>query len=247
MGLPATSCEGVPAGQHLARRAAQDTGRPWVSAGAGHGRPSRRVPRDAIPIAQRLDNGFVQPVLCAPPRRSASRLCMERLAAASPRTKRSAFCDAGRRNTPHWRGLRQTSSITYRAFPIRRKRGRRFSGGRKCVRRSPCGSEVSSTLRPDGGRGYEWLKCDSYEVLEPAADAQPMAVAASTSQSTSQSVWLGSIDRGKLLIPLNRRDVREAEGARLESVCRGNSTVGSNPTLSANFIQQVLVNKVLTV
>ena len=24
------------------------------------------------------------------------------------------------------------------------------------------------------------------------------------------------------------------EGARLESVCRGNSTVGSNPTLSAN-------------
>ena len=72
------------------------------------------------------------------------------------------------------------------------------------------------------------------EVLEPAADAQPMAVAASTSQSTSQSVWLGSIDRGKLLIPLNRRDVREAEGARLESVCRGNSTVGSNPTLSAN-------------
>ena len=26
------------------------------------------------------------------------------------------------------------------------------------------------------------------------------------------------------------------EGARLESVCRGNSTVGSNPTLSANHI-----------
>jgi hypothetical protein len=32
-----------------------------------------------------------------------------------------------------------------------------------------------------------------------------------------------------------RRDVRVVEGARLESVCRGNSTVGSNPTLSANF------------
>src|SRR6476659_7768522 len=31
-----------------------------------------------------------------------------------------------------------------------------------------------------------------------------------------------------------RRDVRVVEGARLESVCRGNSTVGSNPTLSAN-------------
>ena len=30
-----------------------------------------------------------------------------------------------------------------------------------------------------------------------------------------------------------RRDGRVAEGARLESVCRGNSTVGSNPTLSA--------------
>jgi hypothetical protein len=26
------------------------------------------------------------------------------------------------------------------------------------------------------------------------------------------------------------------EGARLESVCRGNSTVGSNPTLSANVL-----------
>ena len=32
---------------------------------------------------------------------------------------------------------------------------------------------------------------------------------------------------------LSRRDVRVVEGARLESVCRGNSTVGSNPTLSA--------------
>jgi hypothetical protein len=31
---------------------------------------------------------------------------------------------------------------------------------------------------------------------------------------------------------LKRRDVRVVEGARLESVCRGNSTVGSNPTLS---------------
>ena len=39
----------------------------------------------------------------------------------------------------------------------------------------------------------------------------------------------------KLLIPLSRRDVRVVEGARLESVCRGNSTVGSNPTLSASL------------
>ena len=54
----------------------------------------------------------------------------------------------------------------------------------------------------------------------------------------------GSPPSGKLLIPLERpavserqrlerRDVRVAEGARLESVCRGNSTEGSNPSLSA--------------
>src|SRR3954469_6363606 len=34
---------------------------------------------------------------------------------------------------------------------------------------------------------------------------------------------------------LKRRDVRVVEGARLESVCRGNSTEGSNPSLSAKF------------
>ena len=38
----------------------------------------------------------------------------------------------------------------------------------------------------------------------------------------------------KPLIPKTRRDVRVVEGARLESVCRGNSTEGSNPSLSAN-------------
>src|SRR5437870_6141234 len=36
------------------------------------------------------------------------------------------------------------------------------------------------------------------------------------------------------LIP-KRRDVRVVEGARLESVCRGNSTEGSNPSLSAKL------------
>jgi hypothetical protein len=77
-------------------------------------------------------------------------------------------------------------------------------------------------------------QADHSEGLEPAVEAQPMAVTTSTSQSTSQSVWLGAVDRGKLLIPFSRRDVRVVEGARLESVCRGNSTVGSNPTLSAN-------------
>ena len=39
---------------------------------------------------------------------------------------------------------------------------------------------------------------------------------------------------GKVLLSLIRRDVRVVEGARLESVCRGDPpTVGSNPTLSA--------------
>ncbi len=33
-----------------------------------------------------------------------------------------------------------------------------------------------------------------------------------------------------------RRGVRAVEGARLESECRGNSTVGSNPTLSARIL-----------
>jgi integrase-like protein len=54
-----------------------------------------------------------------------------------------------------------------------------------------------------------------------------------TSQSRHSLTLSGSPPHGKLLIPLNRRDVRVVEGARLESVCRGNSTVGSNPTLSA--------------
>jgi integrase len=56
-----------------------------------------------------------------------------------------------------------------------------------------------------------------------------------TSQSRHSLLLQGSPPSGKLLIPLNRRDVRVVEGARLESVCRGNSTEGSNPSLSANF------------
>ena len=54
-----------------------------------------------------------------------------------------------------------------------------------------------------------------------------------TSQSRHSLLLQGSPPSGKLLIPLNRRDVRVVEGARLESVCRGNSTEGSNPSLSA--------------
>jgi hypothetical protein len=44
----------------------------------------------------------------------------------------------------------------------------------------------------------------------------------------------------KLLIPKTRRDVRVVEGARLESVCRGNSTEGSNPSLSAIRLRSLL-------
>jgi hypothetical protein len=54
------------------------------------------------------------------------------------------------------------------------------------------------------------------------------------SQSRHSLTLSGSPPHGKVLIPLERRDVRVVEGARLESVCRGNSTVGSNPTLSAS-------------
>ena len=57
-----------------------------------------------------------------------------------------------------------------------------------------------------------------------------------TSQSRHSLLLQGSPPSGKLLIPLNRRDVRVVEGARLESVCRGNSTEGSNPSLSANLV-----------
>ena len=54
-----------------------------------------------------------------------------------------------------------------------------------------------------------------------------------TSQSRHSLLLQGSPPSAKLLIPLERRDVRVVEGARLESVCRGNSTEGSNPSLSA--------------
>jgi integrase len=56
-----------------------------------------------------------------------------------------------------------------------------------------------------------------------------------TSQSRHSLALSGDPPHAKLLIPFVRRDVRVVEGARLESVCRGNSTVGSNPTLSASL------------
>src|SRR6266853_5405232 len=56
-----------------------------------------------------------------------------------------------------------------------------------------------------------------------------------TSQSRHSLTLSGSPPSGKLLIPFERRDVRVVEGERLESVCRGNSTEGSNPSLSAKL------------
>jgi hypothetical protein len=43
--------------------------------------------------------------------------------------------------------------------------------------------------------------------------------------------------------PEMRRGVRAVEGARLESVCRGNLTAGSNPALSATPIFILLTDK----
>ena len=51
---------------------------------------------------------------------------------------------------------------------------------------------------------------------------------------TTRACWTPPSHLAKLLTPLIRRGVRVVEGARLESVCRGNSTEGSNPSLSAN-------------
>src|SRR3990172_10882564 len=56
-----------------------------------------------------------------------------------------------------------------------------------------------------------------------------------TSQSRHSLRLSGSPPSGKLLIPLERRDVRVVEGARLESVCTRNRTKGSNPFLSSSF------------
>ena len=74
---------------------------------------------------------------------------------------------------------------------------------------------------------------------KPANDAEIATIVEVADELTSQSrhslLLSGSPPSGKLLIPLNRRDVRVVEGARLESVCRGNSTEGSNPSLSATL------------
>ena len=76
---------------------------------------------------------------------------------------------------------------------------------------------------------------------------QARTVAGTTARTSWESCMINcGPDRSSVSRPGPnlRRDVRAVEGARLESVCRGNSTVGSNPTLSAtlfsSYIQQRL-------
>jgi integrase len=99
--------------------------------------------------------------------------------------------------------------------------------------------EHYSHIRLDAKRKALEMLDDSRQEQRQAAEEEVRSAVddeAVTSQSTSQSSWIASARRCKLLVPFKRRDVRVVEGARLESVCRGNSTVGSNPTLSANLL-----------
>ena len=106
---------------------------------------------------------------------------------------------------------------------------------------APSGAEPSPVTRafrraPDGAvRGQDPPRCGSTGELRKEIEAIVEVAGGLTSQSRHSLVLRGSPPAAKLLIPLKRRDVRVVEGARLESVCRRNPTVGSNPTLSANF------------
>ena len=59
-------------------------------------------------------------------------------------------------------------------------------------------------------------------------DGVPIILPGKNVSATLRWPSSGKVNRG--------RDGRVAEGARLESVFRGNSNVGSNPTLSASFL-----------
>ena len=83
-----------------------------------------------------------------------------------------------------------------------------------------------STAHNGDGNGDGANQTEIAAIVEVADDL--------TSQSRHSLLLSGSPPSGKLLIPLERRDVRVVEGARLESVCRRNSTEGSNPSLSAS-------------
>jgi len=92
------------------------------------------------------------------------------------------------------------------------------------------GAESNGGVRENGAHP------DGYALKPPptgAAVPVVVALAGLTSQSRHSLHLAGSPPSAKLLIPLARRDGRVVEGARLESVCTGNRTVGSNPTLSA--------------
>src|SRR5262249_16054038 len=54
-----------------------------------------------------------------------------------------------------------------------------------------------------------------------------------------EAFWATLFQAARNSLILKWRNVRVVEGARLESDCRGNSTVGSNPTLSANLRSRV--------
>jgi hypothetical protein len=91
------------------------------------------------------------------------------------------------------------------------------------------------TTAPNGNGDGEGSRRNEEGPDEGGIDALVEVSDELTSQSRHSLRLSGSPPHGKLFIPLERRDVRVVEGARLESVCRGNSTVGSNPTLSANL------------
>src|SRR5216683_2110597 len=75
----------------------------------------------------------------------------------------------------------------------------------------------------------------------PVSDRRPLG---GVSQFLSQfGFWAEPLARKPLILQM-RRDVRVVEGARLESVCRGNSTEGSNPSLSAKFLGKIEVHPV---
>ena len=88
---------------------------------------------------------------------------------------------------------------------------------------------------PDGNGDGDSSKGKEEAPDEGGIDALVEVSDEFTSQSHHSLRLSGPLASSKLLIPLQRRDVRVVEGARLESVCRGNSTVGSNPTLSAKL------------
>ena len=91
------------------------------------------------------------------------------------------------------------------------------------------------TTTPNGNGDGEGSRRNEERPEQGGIDALVEVSDELTSQSRNSLRLSGSPPSGKLLIPLERRDVRVVEGARLESVCRGNSTVGSNPTLSATI------------